>query len=123
MLKDKKYLALTAAGYALSILPPFICTIAFFPVWVATSAESTVSGIALVLLLICAIPAFRAIKQYMKSPSAPIVWGIIAVISYALKSIIDQVFVIALVGTLSSVAAMLVFRYRKTLFPDKEKEE
>lgn len=121
MWKDKRYLALTAAAYALSIVPPFICTIAFFPVWVASSAECTVSGIALVLLLICAIPAFRAIKQYLKSPSAPIVWGLVMVFSYALKAIIDAVFVIALVGTITSVAAMFVFKYRNGLFPEKEK--
>lgn len=120
MWKDKRYLALTAAAYALSIVPPFICTLAFFPVWVASSAECTVSGIALVLILLCAIPAFRAIKEYMKSPSAPIIWGIITVLAYALKSIIDQVFVISLVGTITSVAAMFVFRYRNSMFPEKE---
>ena len=50
-----KYRLLSAVGTVFCVAPPLVATFLQFPVWVQRSA-STVSGVALVLILFSALP-------------------------------------------------------------------
>ena len=120
-MKDNgKRFMLTVLGMMLCIVPPFVTTLCQFPQWVATSSKCTVSGLFLVLVFICIVPIFKAIKKHFDSPAIPVVWFVVALFAYALKAIIDQVFLISVIGTLSSCIGVIVFKYRDKKYPVKE---
>lgn len=110
--KDKNRL-LTVAGFLVSILPPLIATLTQFPDWIKTSSSCTMSGIALVCILLSIYPLIKAAKKYLFSPSIPIVWAIVMVLVMMLKAIIEQVLFISVIGTISSSVGWVLFRLRK----------
>lgn len=116
-LKNKNA-ALTIAGFAVSILPPLIATLTQFPDWISKSSGCTVSGIALVCILISIYPLIRAAKKYLFTPSVPFVWLVVTIFVLLLRSIIEQVLIISVVGTISSCIGWVLFRVR-----DKKTEE
>ena len=75
----------------------------------------------MVLVMLCIVPLFRVIKEHLKTPSAPVLWAIVCLFSIMFRSIIDQVIVIAFVGTISSIAGFFVFKARDKI-KEKEKE-
>lgn len=108
-----KYYVLTVAALAVSILPPLFATLHFFPLWVKTSAEATLSGTVCVLLLLSLIPFGKYLIQMLKSPSAPIVWGLFTVLMFVMKSIAAQMFVVGVVGTAANLVGAILFKARK----------
>jgi hypothetical protein len=117
MQNNGKRFLLTAVGMALCVIPPFVTTLCQFPMWVSTSAKCTVSGLFLVLAFICIIPVFKALKKHFDSPAIPVVWLVVAVFAYAVKAIIDQVFLIAAIGAVSSCVGVVVFKLRDKKYP------
>jgi hypothetical protein len=111
-MKSRGYIGMTAAAYAACVLPPLAVTLYYFPLWIASSARCTMSGISLVFLIVSAGPIFKALSDRMKTPSSPVPWGIIAVLAYALQAIISQIFTISIVGFVASLAGSLVFKIR-----------
>ena len=109
MRADMKKAALTAIGAVLCIAPPAITTLVYFPAWVEKSSASTVSGLSLFLLLLSII---KMLKGFFATPSAPVLWGVVLVFAFLFRSIIDQICVIAFVGVISSLVAMVVFKQR-----------
>ena len=107
-----KVATLTVIGALLCIVPPAAVTMAYFPLWVQKSATSTLSGLSMILILVSIIPLFKLIKDHLKTPSAPILWGIICISAVMFRSIIDQIVVIAFVGTISSIAGFFIFKAR-----------
>lgn len=105
-------------GAALCVAPPAGVTIMYFPLWVETSASATISGLSLILILVSIIPLIRMLKKHVSTPSAPVVWILVCLFSFAFKSIIEQVLVISFIGAISSVAGMIIFWVR-----DKDKKE
>lgn len=85
------------------VAAPLAATLSQFPVWVDKSSTATVSGLFVVFALLSAIPLIRVIKQYLKSPAAWLVWTVITVFVIALRNIIDQMFIICLVGLVANL--------------------
>lgn len=94
--------ALTLLGYALCTLPPALCVLEYFPLWLE-SGEKRLSGIALVLLAVSFVPALRLFRQHLKTPSALLFWLLLFLFVCAFRAVMDELFVISLVALASSV--------------------
>jgi hypothetical protein len=86
------------SALVLDVGAPLAATVSQFPVWVDRSAGATVSGLFVLFALLSAIPFFKQIKAYFKSPSVWVMWCIILVALVALRAIIDEMIVICLIG-------------------------
>ena len=109
---NKKYIGMSVLAYGVSVVPPLIATLSQFPIWINTSAHCTLSGLTILLLFLCIVPLIKAAKLYLKSPSIPLAWGIVAVIAFVARSIIEQVCFISVIGVVSSVIGWYLFKYR-----------
>ena len=96
---------------AIDVGAPLIATLTQFPIWVERSAEATVSGIFLVFALLSAVPLFKSFKRLLRSPSSPLMWGLIFVFFYALRAIVDEMIFISFVGLVSNVIGWGMEKY------------
>ena len=119
-----KRIALRVLGYGFSVVPPMLAILERFPIWAREGGQSTLSGIALLLLLIAAIPLRRglcsALSRFMKSPSAYGVWALVWLFTAWFGRIAAAIAEIALVGTLSSLIGALFFRLSEGREKDHE---
>lgn len=60
-------------------------------------------GLICAVRALSAIPFFKQIKAYFKSPSVWVMWCIILVALVALRAIIDEIIVICLIGAAANV--------------------
>ena len=104
-------------GTALTIdvAAPLITTICQFPVWVEKSSSATVSGIFLVFAFLSCLPFLNQIKTWLKSPSVPVFWCVFLVLFTLLRTIIDQMWIICLVGVISNCAGSIVYKVGNTV--------
>lgn len=109
-----KRLLLRLLGYAFCVVPPALATLERFPLWAREGGAPVVSGLALLLLLLAAVPLKRglsfALQRFLRSPSALGIWFFLWLISLWLSRIADAVAAIALVGVLGSLIGSLFFR-------------
>lgn len=89
---------------------PLLVTCSQFPIWVERSSEATVSGLFLLFAIISCVPFIRRIKEFLKAPSAPVVWGILFLFVYAMRSIIDEVFIVTFFGMASNFLGALIHK-------------
>ena len=89
---------------------PLAVTLSYFPLWVQKSAETTVSGIAVVFALLSLIPVLRVLKKRMKSPAAWMVWTVLAVVLIAINTIIDQAIVVAVFGAAANGVGAVIYK-------------
>ena len=101
---------LNLAGVTVSTVPAAVCILLYFPLWRERSIVATVSGFALLLLVLAAVPVFNLIKRALKSPSAPMMWFIVFITFLALSSITDEMTVIGFVGFVSNLVGAIFFR-------------
>lgn len=116
-----------------SVIPPLITTIYFFPEWVKKSASATWSGTIIVVVLFLAIPLWKKVFAWAKdftlaNASMPVVWLVITGFSYLMQFVADKFICIGiagLVGSLLSAGVCIVRnKYREENKPDtKTKEE
>ncbi len=99
---------INALGLCVCILPPSLAVLSYFPLWISRDEKSAVSGIVLVLLAIAAIPLFKYIREWLRSPSAPTVWLILFLIFFVLSSIADEMVVICFIGFVSNIIGGLI---------------
>ena len=123
MTDRKKYFILNVVALLVCIIPPIAVTVKYFPLWISKGTKTTVSGLSVLLVLICIIPFFRHIKQLLSSPSAKTVWLILLVALWMLRLVIDQMIVISAVGFLSNLAGALFYAWRNKYAPAKPVEE
>ena len=107
-----KYWILFSFGMVLCIVPPVVATAQFFPIWRMSSGKS-ISGMAVILIAISCIPLWKHIKKAFKNPSAWKIWCLIFVFCAVVKDIVADMYVIALIGLLSSLVACFVFGWAK----------
>lgn len=112
MRNKTKYMILSTIAFLVSVLPPLITTMLQFPVWIESSSEATVSGISILLIFFSCLPFYKAIINYFKSPSAPVVWICICVFMYIMKAIAEQMFIVSCVGAVSNLIGMVFFLWR-----------
>lgn len=106
---------LKASAIAIDVGAPLIATLTQFPIWIERSSEATVSGIFLVFALLSVVPLFRYFKALVKSPSAPLMWGILLAFLYAMRVIIDEMIVISFVGLVSNALGWVLFRWANNM--------
>lgn len=114
---------LKGTAITIDIVPPFIATLAQFPIWVEESADATVSGLFIVLTFFSCLPFIRQIKAFMRSPSIPILWTVMFVMLSALSNIIDQMVVVCFVGMISNVIGTLVYKWGDSYNREENREE
>lgn len=106
----------------IDVAAPLAAVVTQFPIWVQKSAEATVSGLFLILALICSIPLLKHIKAFIRSPSIPIVWCILFVVFLVMKSIIDEMLIVCFVGVISNAMGAFVYKFGKHLQEKDAKE-
>lgn len=118
-----KICKITAIG--VDVAAPLAATISQFPIWVDKSSSATISGLFLVFAFLSSIPFMKQIKAYLKSPSAWSMWCIFLVLFIALRNIIDQMVIIALVGLLSNACGEGIYKLGEHYggLPDSETDE
>ena len=99
-----------AVALLVCIVPPAATVVYFFPLWVDKGAEATLSGFCLFLLVICAIPFFKQIRQILKNPSTRTIWLIGLIIFWSLSSIAEEMKVICFVGFIANLIGGFVFK-------------
>ena len=100
-----------AIALIIDVAVPLGATISQFPIWVERSAKATVSGLALLFILLSVLPFIRQIREYFKSPAVWVVWGVLFLVFYALSAIIDEMVIISFFGLLSNLLGELLYKY------------
>ncbi len=115
MTTDKliKRLLLRTGGVAVSVLPPLIAILCYFPIWVAEGGESVLSGFTALLIILAAMPLYRLLRRALASPSVWCMWLIAFILFLLLSRIADEMTVISFVGLISNLAGALLFRLAK----------
>lgn len=101
---------LHGTAIAIDVGVPLTATLTQFPVWVEQSSEATVSGLFLVMALLSCIPFIKQIKEFMKNPSAPILWSVLFVGLAALQNIIGEIVVVAFSGMVANLAGAGIYK-------------
>lgn len=104
-------------GALLSVLPPALATLSYFPLWVEAGATQTVSGLCALTLVICAVPLFRIVMRHLRTPSLPLFWTLAYLLLKCLASIISELCLIAFVGACSNIVGALFFHLAKKTRP------
>ena len=99
-------------GIALTVdvAAPLAATLSQFPVWVEKSSSATIAGLFLLFAFISCIPFLNQIKEWLKSPSGPVLWCVFLVIFTLLKGIIDQMWVICLIGAIANTVGSVLYK-------------
>ncbi len=101
-------------GYLLCILPALFAIFEHFPLFAREGARPTLSGLALLLVLLALIPFHRGIltriKRWLSSPSAYSVWLVLWILSEWLGRISEAVSDISLVAFIGSLLGAVCFR-------------
>lgn len=103
------------AAITIDVSAPLIATICQFPIWVQKSSSATISGVFLVFAFLSCIPFLKQIKAWLKSPSVPILWCVFLVLFTLLRNIIDQMWIICLIGVISNCAGSILYKIGNTI--------
>ena len=101
---------LKVCAVCISVGAPLIATLTQFPLWIERSSEATISGIFVLFALLSSVPLFKYFTRLVKSPAAPLVWGVILVSLYALRTIVDEMIVISIAGLVSNCIGWIMFK-------------
>lgn len=101
---------LKGAALGIDVTVPLSVTLTQFPVWVNRDAQSTVSGLFLMLAVISCIPFYRKLKEYFKSPSAPVVWTILFVAFAVLENIAAEIKLVCFFGAIANYFGSLLYK-------------
>ena len=110
-----KYGTIKAIAVVIDVGAPLIATLTQFTIWVERSAEATVSGLCLVFALLSAVPMFRYLKRFLRSPAMPIVWGVILCFLLSLRAIVDEMIMISAVGFVANLIGWALDRFAKRI--------
>ncbi len=105
-----KRLLLTLLAIAVSVLPPAIATLLYFPVWAAEGGELVISGMTALVLVVAAMPIYNIIKKRLRSPAIWSVWLTAFIAFMLLSRIADEMTVISFAGFLSNLAGSVIFK-------------
>ena len=106
----KRRIIIRSAALLLSVIPPLISVVSYFPIWCDRGAGTVLSGFAALLLVMTFMPLFKLLKRVLESPSAWAMWLISFLIFFALSRISDQMIVISFIGTLSNALGAILYR-------------
>ncbi|MBE6655975.1 MAG: hypothetical protein E7609_03760 [Ruminococcaceae bacterium] len=100
--------ALRLLGLLLSVVPPTVATLEFFPLWLG-NGKTALSAVSLVLLLLSAIPLFRILKKHLHTPAPWMLWLLLWVLLRALLPIAAAIERIALISFPTSLIGAFCF--------------
>lgn len=84
----RMYITFAVIGWIFCILPTLIVGYLKLPaIVVEKSADSTLTGGAILVIMCCAYPVLKGLFKLMKSPSAWFILWVVALISFALYNI------------------------------------
>ena len=109
-MKLKKGIFIRIIALCISVIPPVLATLLCFPMWLEQGSSKTVSGLCLVMTLLCALPFIRQIKEYFRSPSVVVLWAVLCVIMTLVRNIIDEMLIVSYVALISNSAGALVYK-------------
>ena len=96
-------------GMLLSVIPPAVATLFYFPLWQERGAAYLVSGTAVLLLAVSAIPLLRYVRDKLRSPSAYLIWLALFILFALLSRIADEMCVISFVGFIGNTLGAICF--------------
>ena len=117
-----KRLLFNALGIMISVIPVTVSIFSYFPLWIARKDASVLSGISLLLICLAIVPLFKYLKQFLHSPSAPIMWFISFIILLMLSKIGDEMTVISFIGFTTNLIGMLFFKIARKYGKEEEDE-
>ena len=112
MSKRTKALLLRILGLAVCIVPPSLSALEYFPI-VKGSAGKSLSTVGIIALVICAIPLWKNIKAFLRSPSAWKFWLVALILCSMCRAVVDEIFVISAIGLPSGLLGALIFAVEK----------
>ncbi len=105
--------ALHILALSLCILPPALATLYYFPLWQVRGGFALLSGGAVLLLTLSAIPLMKLITAKIRSAASYVMWSIIFIIFFLLREIADEMTVISFFGAVGNLAGALIFKIAK----------
>lgn len=106
------YLLWSVIALIICIAPPAATVVYFFPLWKTKGGEAVLSGFCLFLLILCAVPLFKQIREFFKNSSARTVWIIGLIAFWGLSAIAEEMKVICLVGLIANIVGGFVYKIR-----------
>ena len=98
-------------GYLFSVVPALTATLVCFPpLYARGDGARAVSLGSVLLLLLALLPFWRRLRSFLKTPSAPMLWGIVLVVFYLAWRVAREVVFISCFGFLGSLVGALCFR-------------
>ena len=108
MTRYKQGVILYYVGIVISVLGPLITALTQFPVWTSKVPKTQLGGMFIFTALLSCIPFLKHIRMQLKTPSAVTVWAVIFLICWSMNKIIEQLYLIALVGLISNVVGAVL---------------
>lgn len=102
-------------GVIACVIPPLLATFLQFPIWIHRGTEATMSGTFVVLAFLSVLPLIKYVKSLIKAPAIPLCWWILFALFLVLRSIIDEMIIVFLVGGISNMIGVGLFLYGKRL--------
>ena len=110
MKETVKALAINIFALTVSVVPPLLATLSYFPLWIERDSRAVISGLVLLLVLVSSIPIMRALKRALTSPSVVGIWLILFILFFFLSRIADEMTMISLVGLISNCIGAILFK-------------
>ena len=114
--------ALYTVGMAAAIGFPLFAVFEHFPGWLRDDGY-TVSGVALILLILSLFPICRLLSRLLRSPAVWELWLCIWLFCLAMGGIIRDVEAVSFMGFIGGLAAALCFRLARYLSEEKKSGE
>lgn len=108
MTRHKQGVILYYTGIVVSVLAPLITALTQFPVWTEKVPKTQLGGMFIFTALLSCIPFLKHVRMQLKTPSAVTVWAIIFLICWSMNKIIEQLYLIALVGLIANVVGAVL---------------
>lgn len=128
MEKRKTDPVLTAAllkgtSLLLSTLPVTVCTLCYFPLWKTGGSLRMLSGFTALLLVLCALPLYRAVKKLLFSPGVWVMWLFAFLLFLLLSEIAEEMTVIAATGTVGNLLGALLWKLGENRQTEKRRRD
>ncbi len=101
-------------GMLLSVVPASVTALMHFPIWLCERA-SGLSVLGILVLSLCLLPFWRALKEAVKSPAPWQMWLALLIGITLLEGILEGVRVVALVATPCSILGAVCFYCAKKI--------
>ncbi|MBQ7387365.1 MAG: hypothetical protein IJW03_04270 [Clostridia bacterium] len=108
------------SGILLCIVPPTVCTLLYFPLWFESGSTKSIAGGAALLLVLCAMPIFKLLKQHLVSPASYVFWLIAFIVFSLVSRIAYEMTVITFVGFVSNAVGAVCFAFAKRYDPKRQ---